>query len=454
MIRLLHTILNGLLITLLVVFLMDCSSKSETASKAAPGDNAKSGGERDKSQRYSDMKLSKETSRGQSFGSKSDKSEKLKDIDPSSRKVAAGKTKPLDGVLGLLNLGSSEEYEDDDDDEEVDNSNDDDDDGHGNTKNSRLVIYRGNITMIVDSVKGSVKHIEALVKEYKGFIDELTSSDSYRKAHIILRVPPKYFEKAMKDIAKLGQVKSKEISASDVTEEYFDNLLRLESKKRILARLKELLKRAIKPKERIKVLKEIERISAQIQTMEARVKYLRSQADFSTITLLLETHIREDVKKYIASPFPWIRTIGSDGWPSYDVTKSFTFTKPEGFFLMSQAYKAKEVKYLLVNPGKTAKIRMGVVKNYPKANVKFWGKALQIDAQNKKYKLLEKLNIGSKGIPFIGHVYRIAPERIFFYAISVKDNEIYLVEGIFSNEEAYKGNIKNLEVFLKSLRRV
>ncbi len=453
MIRLFHTVLNVLLISLVVVFLMDCSSKSETSSKQAPGNHAKSGGERGKSQKYRGKEISEETSRGQSFGSKSDKSEKLKDIDPGSRKVASGKTQATgDGILGLLTQSSSEGYEDDD--EKVNSNNDDDDDGHGNTKNDRLVIYRGNITMIVDSVKGSVKHIEALVKEYKGFIDEMTSSDSYRKARIVLRVPPKYFEKAIKEITQLGRVKSKEISASDVTEEYFDNLLRLESKKRILARLKELLRRAIKPKERIKVLKEIERISAQIQTMEARVKYLRSQADFSTIILLLETHVREDVKKYIASPFPWIRSIGSDGWPSYDVTKSFTFTKPEGFFLMSQAYKAKEVKYLLVNPGKTAKIRMGVIKNYPKANIKFWGEALQIDAENKKYKLIEKLKIGSEEVSFIGHVYRIAPERIFFYAISVKENEIYLVEGIFSNEEAYKGNIKHLEVFLKSLRRV
>ncbi|GMT49059.1 MAG: hypothetical protein IEMM0008_0598 [bacterium] len=418
MIRLFHTVLNALLISLVVVFLMDCSSKSETASKQAPSDHAKSGGKRDSLSEKSQDLLR-------------DRSSRFKQKVSDSKEIVAGKTKPPEEVY-----------------------NNDDADGHGNTENDRLVIYRGNITMIVDSVKGSVKHIEALVKEYKGFIDEITSSDSYRKARIVLRVSPKYFEKAIKEITKLGRVKNKEISASDVTEEYFDNLLRLESKKRILARLKELLKRAIKPKERIKVLKEIERISAQIQTMEAQVKYLRSQADFSTITLLLETHIREDVKKYIASPFPWIRSIGSDDWPSYDVTKSFTFTKPEGFFLMSREYKAKKVKYLLVNPGKTAKIRMGLVKNYPKASVKFWGEALQIDAQNKKYKLIEKLNISSKDVSFIGHVYRIAPERIFFYAISVKDKEIYLVEGIFSNEETYKKNVKNLEIFLKSLRRV
>ncbi len=450
MIRLFHTVLHGLLISLVVVFLMDCSSKSETASKAAPRDHAKSGRKQDAYRKSGQMNFDAKTKKpSASILPGAREFVATEDAEIDARKVASGKTKPPDGVLGLLNL-----YGSGDDDGNVNDNDDDNDYSQDGPKSERLVIYHGEITMIVDSVKGSVKHIEALIKEYKGFIDEMTSSDSYRKARIVLRVPPKYFEKAIKEITKLGRVKTKEISASDVTEEYFDNLLRLESKKRILARLKELLRHAIKPKERIKVLKEIERISAQIQTMEARVKYLRSQADFSTITLLLETHVREDVKKYIASPFPWIRSIGSDGWPSYDVTKSFTFTKPEGFFLMSQAYKAKEVKYLLVNPGKTAKIRMGVIKNYPKADIKFWGEALQIDAQNKKYKLLEKLKIGSKKVSFIGHVYRIAPERIFFYAISVKDNEIYLVEGIFSNEQAYKQNIKHLEVFLKSLRRV
>ncbi|MDH4129343.1 MAG: DUF4349 domain-containing protein, partial [Spirochaetota bacterium] len=319
-------------------------------------------------------------------------------------------------------------------------------------KLDRLTIYRAYYTLLVASVKDSVNYIKELIKKYAGFIDNLSTSDSYRQAYIVLKIPVKHFEQVIAEIAMIGIVEQKNISAADVTEEYYDTMLRIESSKRILYRLQDLLKRANKPKERIKILKEIERVSSQIEIMEERTKYLRSQADYSTITITLKTQIREDVKKYIPSPFNWIRLMEANNYPNYDVRRDFNYTKPEGFFTLEDKYKLRKVPYLLMSPGDEVKIRLGYVDNYPEANQKFWSEALNVDIENRKYQLIKKIDISSSEISFSGGVYRISHDSIYFIAIAVKDNDILIAEGIFKNEKIYKENDIKLDKFLKSVR--
>ncbi len=319
-------------------------------------------------------------------------------------------------------------------------------------KPKRLIIYKGVYSLLVDSVKDTVKLIEDLTKKYNGFIDKMSSSDAFRQAEIIMRVPVKHFEDAIADVAKLGIVESKNISASDVTEEYYDTLLRMSAAKKILTRMQELLKKVSKPEERIKILKEIERLSSKIATMENRVQYLRSQADFSTIIINLKTKIRERQKKYIPSPFQWIRSIDANNPPNYEVDKDFKFSKPDGFFLREKEYRQKEANFLLVNPGNSAKLRLGIVENYPKADVLFWSQALELDAKNRKYEKVKGIEISLPEINFAGTIYKISQDRIFLVAVSVNDDKIMVLEGLFQDEKVYQENNHKLRLFLESVR--
>ena len=291
------------------------------------------------------------------------------------------------------------------------------------TAPKRLVIYQAIFSLLVDNVKDTVKLIEDLVKKYEGFIDKMSSSDSFYQAEVRIRVPVQKFEQAVADVAKLGIVDKKMISASDVTEEYYDTLLRLESSKKIFVRMQELLQKATKPEERIKILKEIERLSSKIEIMRSRIQFLRSQADYSTIIIKLKTQIRGEQKKFTPSPFMWIRSLNPDKSPDYKVDRDFKFERPKGFFRRKNEYQAGESNYLLVNPGNQAKIRLGIVENYPKADIQFWTEALLLDAENRKYEKIKEIAVKEE-ISLSGYIYKISQDRFYFIAISVKEEEI------------------------------
>ncbi|MDH5682797.1 MAG: DUF4349 domain-containing protein, partial [Spirochaetota bacterium] len=255
----------------------------------------------------------------------------------------------------------------------------------------------------------------------------------------------------------LGVIKKKSISARDVTEEFHDNTLRLNTHKKILARLQALLKQTYKAKERIKILKEIQRISAEIESIESRQKYLQNQASFSTIIVRLSSKLQHNIRRYISSPFPWIRELASDKVWSFVKDqglffKNYEYNKPKGFFLQKEKYENGLSSYLLVNPGNTAKLRLGLAKNYPKSDIHFWGAAIESDTENRKYKKIDSILIQNKEHSLKGGIYHISMKRVYLYAISVKDDEILVAEGLFDRESIYKEHQNSVDSFLKSIR--
>jgi uncharacterized protein DUF4349 len=323
-----------------------------------------------------------------------------------------------------------------------------------NQKKKRLIIYKASYSIIVESVGDAVNSIEDIVKKYKGFIESSITSDSYRYAKIIIKVPVKDFESTLKRVSNLGEITNREVSASDVTDEFRDVSLRIDTAKKVRGRLYKLLKVTKKVSERVKILREIERLSSKIESLLVRLTYLKNRSTYSTIILQLKAKIRQVVSGYLPSHFPWIASLSMNKRSIYKDEKSIEYEKPDGFYFQEKRYyDEKNNSYLFRTPGSIARIRHGVVKNYPPAKIKFWEEAFELEIKNRKYKVISRKKIKSReGVTFIKYVMNPIGSFKYIVAFAATEDYIVIIEGKHSSIKSNKKYIDSIDKFIKSVR--
>jgi len=316
----------------------------------------------------------------------------------------------------------------------------------------RIIIYQANYIIEVESVSRSVKDAGSLAARYDGFIESAATSDSYRYARIIIRVPVRSFETALKDLESMGTVLSKEVSASDVTMEYNDVRLRMETAKKVRDRMYELLKRSRDVKERVKILREIERLTSIIDSLYSRIQFMKNRADYSTIAVELRARVREVSSTYLPSPFMWIASLNPDRRSIFKNSRSIEHAKPEGFYHLEKEYKARTQEFLFSTPGETAGIRAGVVENYPPGDLEFWEESFKIEFDNRRYKTVSRKEIGSGPLRFIRHDFEPYAGTVYSIAFAVSGENIIVVEARLKAGDDYEKNSSRLDEFIRSVR--
>lgn len=167
-----------------------------------------------------------------------------------------------------------------------------------------LLVYRATLSLGVFETKTGLETIEKLARKSGGYLV------ARRDTEITIRVPAKHFERTMTRITKLGDELHRDVQVSDVTAEYRDLEIRLDSARAVRARLQELLAKAANVSEALEVEKELERVSVEIETLTGRLKLLRELVAFSTITVRFEARPTDQVDSRVALPFPWLEELG------------------------------------------------------------------------------------------------------------------------------------------------
>ncbi len=315
----------------------------------------------------------------------------------------------------------------------------------------RIVIYKANYNIRVKSIKDSLMLIDKLSTQFNGSIESVSTTGSYMSAHIVVRIPVKKFEQAIKQLENIGTITSKNISAQDVTEQYSDMELRLKSAENTLLRLNRLLNKEKNTKEKVKILKEIERITAKIEAYKAQLKYLKSQADYSTIIINLTAESGQAVQKYLPSPFPWINNISPNSVASYE-KPDITFNTPENFFVNEKNFYDKKSSYTFITPSEECFIRIYSIDNYPENNVHFWDKAFKIDTDNRLYKTVKKDYYSSlldDGI--YSYNFAVSGGRFYIVAFGISGKNITIIEAVFTDESSYNKHINSVNKFIQSV---
>lgn len=163
----------------------------------------------------------------------------------------------------------------------------------------RLVVKSGKMSLEVDKYDDAEMKITGITNKYGGNISTSASSMSSsgkKQGTITVRIPADKFDAFVPEISQIGKVMSQNINASDVTEEYIDLEARLKTQKELEQRLYDLLKtKASGLSDILEIENKLADVRSKIESTEGRMKYLMSQASFSTLAIsvyepnLLET---------------------------------------------------------------------------------------------------------------------------------------------------------------------
>ena len=150
------------------------------------------------------------------------------------------------------------------------------------------IIKTGDLRFETNDLEETYQKIQALVKKYKISIqNDSEGKESYSiYRNFVLRVPNQNFDAFIKEIATgVDYFDRKEITVTDVTEEYVDVNSRIKTKKALENRYLELLKKANKVSEMLEIEKELASIREEIEAKEGRLNYLKNRVAMSTITI-------------------------------------------------------------------------------------------------------------------------------------------------------------------------
>jgi hypothetical protein len=136
----------------------------------------------------------------------------------------------------------------------------------------------------IEAIITSSKGFYVSKNEYKNYYDD----SSYKTYTTSIKVPVESFESAMLQLKKVAEIKNMNIDASDLTSQYHDTKAELESKKALKARVEELLKKADRIEDIIRLEEKISEYQQQIDYIEKRLTNIERQTDYSTITVTLE----------------------------------------------------------------------------------------------------------------------------------------------------------------------
>lgn len=143
------------------------------------------------------------------------------------------------------------------------------------------LIYTAQLGLIVEHGLGTaaVDRLLAATLQQGGYL-------STRNAQtLVVRVPSERFHEIFAIYEQQGEVTSRSVQVQDVSEEYHDLETRIESLTTLLLRMRALLERTDTLDEVLRIESELGRIVSEIDQARGRLRFLGSQAAWSTVTL-------------------------------------------------------------------------------------------------------------------------------------------------------------------------
>ncbi len=139
-----------------------------------------------------------------------------------------------------------------------------------------------------EELSATAETVYKLVNKYKAQVQNDTESKSnYSLTHTMtVRIPAQYFDAFIADISNgVKYFDTKEISSTDVTEQYVDTEARIKAKKVLEQRYLELIAKAKKVSEILEIEKELSTIREEIEAKEGQLRYMKSRVALSTINI-------------------------------------------------------------------------------------------------------------------------------------------------------------------------
>jgi len=304
-------------------------------------------------------------------------------------------------------------------------------------RQERMVNYTSNINMQSATPEAVIDTVVERAKAKGG------SVTNRRNGYVSLQIPVAEFKNFFNQILTLGQVTSKNISASDITEAYSDNAARLKIAESTLSRLQHLLAAAKTEQEKIALLKEIQRVHEQIEQRKLEEKELLRLAAFSTINLWVGNIPIAIPYRANIRAFEWFSNLPNINLIS-NKEKALKLSVPKDFIETADTRHEWSAASAL-----NAKFRAFERKNEPQGSILFWAEAM-LESFKSQYSVELKIeeNFALIRLQSFGTV----PEVHYIALLKKSDRKnLRIAVAYFPNIEVEK---KNSEAVLEVLRGV
>jgi hypothetical protein len=187
---------------------------------------------------------------------------------PKSKDLTTGENKS-DGILKQVNYQKPTE--------------------NTNPTDKRMIIRTGTMSIENDSFDETELKAKEIAKNLGGFITNSTAQvnqSGKKQGTLTIRVQADKYDALLAELARTGKVMSQNITGRDVTEEFVDAEARLKTQRELEARLLQLLaEKTSNLTAVVEVEQKLANVRENIEKTEGRMRMLKDQASFSTITL-------------------------------------------------------------------------------------------------------------------------------------------------------------------------
>ncbi|WP_417900466.1 DUF4349 domain-containing protein [Bacillus haimaensis] len=154
--------------------------------------------------------------------------------------------------------------------------------------NERKVMYNASVSLEVDDIGKSIDEVEKNVRDLNGYVVEVnfTSNNEQDYGSITLRIPTDSLTAFLDGLEEFsGKVVEKRVVGQDVTEEYVDLTSRLKAKRVVEERLLDLLSKAEKTEDLLKISNDLSIVQEEIEQVMGRMKYLDNKTEFAEVEM-------------------------------------------------------------------------------------------------------------------------------------------------------------------------
>lgn len=158
----------------------------------------------------------------------------------------------------------------------------------------RMIVFNGQLTLIVKDTEGSVDAVQSLIKTMGGYVAEsqLWRQEGQLQAKLVVRVPAERFDEALQRCKALAvRVDNQQTSSQDVTEEYTDLKSQIRNEEITEAELSEMLQNVQEHggsvEEVLTLHGRVAEVRGKIEQLKGREQYLERLSSLGTITIEL-----------------------------------------------------------------------------------------------------------------------------------------------------------------------
>ena len=152
-----------------------------------------------------------------------------------------------------------------------------------------MLIRTGAASIEVDKLDPAIMKVRQMAVQLGGYVANSSISggrDQVRSATLELKIPGARYDQAVGVLNEIGKVESVNTNVEDVGEEYVDIAARVSNAKRLEERLISLLAtRTGRLQDVLSVERELARVREEIERYEGRMRFLRTRAAMSTLSI-------------------------------------------------------------------------------------------------------------------------------------------------------------------------